>query len=398
MEGSVVTTFSHSRIEAFETCPKKYEFAYVLKAPKAPAGIEAFLGNRVHEALEWLYGEVRSCRVPSVDELVERYEALWDENWSDDVRITREGRAAEDYHAIGERSLRAYHARHAPFDVDTTIGLEARIRVTLDDDHDIVGYVDRIARVGDGVWEIHDYKTGSTPATQAGADADRQLALYEMALREMYPEVREVTLVWHYVATDIEVRSSRTALQLDELRSSVLETIREIEAQASFPARTCALCDWCDYKALCPAWRHLYETESLPAEERALESGVALVDEYLQVSDELAALKARQDDLKDRIVARAASDGLERVFGTAGSIKVYRFPSVSCPDAKDPRREAFEDEVRALGLWEQFSSLSAYNLSRALQDGRVSPEQIARLEPFISRGEGVKLYASVRKD
>ena len=42
----------------------------VAKAPKAPPGVEAFLGNRVHEALEWLYGEVRSCRLPGADELV----------------------------------------------------------------------------------------------------------------------------------------------------------------------------------------------------------------------------------------------------------------------------------------------------------------------------------------
>lgn len=192
MEGAAVTTFSHSRIEAFETCPKKYEFAYLLKAPKAPAGIEAFLGNRVHEALEWLYGEVRSCRVPDGDELVARYEQLWADQWASDVRITREGRTAADYKAIGERALRGYHARYAPFDQDTTVGLEARVCLSLDEDHDIVGYVDRIARVTDGVWEIHDYKTGAAPATKDKADADRQLALYEIALREMYPDRKSV--------------------------------------------------------------------------------------------------------------------------------------------------------------------------------------------------------------
>ena len=398
MEGAAVTTFSHSRIEAFETCPKKYEFAYLLKAPKAPAGIEAFLGNRVHEALEWLYGEVRSCRVPDADELVARYQQLWADQWAGDVRITREGRTAADYDAIGERALRTYHARYAPFDQDTTVGLEARVCLSLDEDHDIVGYVDRIARVTDGVWEIHDYKTGAAPATQDKADADRQLALYEIALREMYPDVREVTLVWHYVATDLEVRSTRTPQQLQDLRSRVLGKIREIEAQSSFPARTSALCDWCDYKPLCPAWKHLYETSALPEAERPLEDGVVLVDEYLKVTEELSALKARQDDLRDKIAARAEVDGLDRIFGTNGSIKVYRFPSISCPDSKDPRREAFEAEVRALGLWDQFSSLSGYQLSKAVQAGSVGPEQIERLEPYLNRGEGVKLYPTMRRD
>jgi RecB family exonuclease len=373
-------------------------FASLLTAPTAPPGVEAFLGNRVHEALEWLYGEVRSCRLPDADELVARYEQLWADEWSDEVRITRPGRTAADYHAIGERALRAYHERYAPFDQDTTIGLETRVCLQLDEDHDIVGFVDRIARVSDGVWEIHDYKTGAAPATQDKADADRQLALYEIALRQMYPDVREVTLVWHYVATDLEVRSSRTPEQLDELRSRVLAKIREIEAQSSFPAKTSALCDWCDYKPLCPAWKHLFETSALPEAERVLEGGVALVDEYLKVTEELSELKARQDVLKDRIAARAAADGLDRIFGTGGSVKVYRYPSISCPDSKDPRREAFETEVRALGLWDQFSSLSGYQLSKAVQAGSVSPEQIERLEPFLSRGEGVKLYTTLRRD
>jgi hypothetical protein len=204
--------------------------------------------------------------------------------------------------------------------------------------------------------------------------------------------------VWHYVATDLEVRSTRTPRQLADLKERVLGKIREIEAQSSFPARTSALCDWCDYKSLCPAWKHLFQTSGMPEEERALEDGLVLVDEYLQVSQELSALKSRQDDLRDRIVARAAADGLDRIFGSGGSIKVFRFPSISCPDSKDPRRDAFEAEVRALGLWDQFSSLSAYQLSRAVQAGTVDPELIERLEPYLSRGDGVKLYPTFPRD
>ena len=393
-----MSTFSHSRIESFETCPKKYEFAYIQKIPRGADGIEAFLGSRVHEALEWLYGEVRACHVPSVDALVENYLAGWAAAWIDDVRITRAGRTAEDYRAIGEKAVRAYHARYAPFDADTTVGLEARITLHLDDAHDVCGYVDRIAKVTDGVWEIHDYKTSNSLPTQEKVDADRQLALYAIAVREMYPEARDVELVWHYVAFDTEVRSTRTPDQLEALRADVLSKIEHIEAQTEFPARTSSLCDWCDYKALCPAWRHQLDNAALPAEERALEPGSALVDEYLQVSDEIAQLKARQDALKERIAERADADKLDRLFGENGSIKVYRYPCVSLPDAKDPRRAALEAEVRAAGLWERFSSLSTYQLSRALQDGAVDTEAVTRLEPYLTRTQGVKLYPSQRRE
>lgn len=391
-----MSTFSHSRIDTFETCPKKYEFAYLLKLPRAATGIEAFMGSRVHEALEWLYMEVRACRLPSADDVVDRYQALWDETWDDAVRVVRAERTPSDYRAIGEKALRDYHRRHQPFDQGTTVGLEMRVTLALDDDHDLIGYIDRLVKVEDGVWEIHDYKTSGSLPTQQHMDADRQLALYELAVREMYPDARDVTLVWHYLAFDHEVRSKRTTQQLETLRGDLLDTVRMIEAQTAFSARTSRICDWCDYRAVCPAWRHLYETQRLPSEEREHESGVALVDQYLEVSSEIAWLKSRQEELRDAIAVFAADQELERVFGTDSSVKVYRYPNIALPDAQDPRRAQLEAELRGLGLWERFSALSAYQLSRALQDGSLDPSAIERIEPYVTRGEGVKLYPGKR--
>lgn len=387
-----MSVFSHSRIESYETCPKKYEFAYIIRPPKGPDGVEAFMGSRVHDALEWLYGEVKACRLPDEEDLVARYREVWDAQWIDDVRIVREGRCADDYLAIGEKALRAYFRRYRPFDQATTVGLELRVRMTLDETHEVTGFIDRLDKVTDGVWEIHDYKTSASLPTQAQADANRQLALYECAIRDMYPEVREVDLVWHYVALDTEVRSKRTPQQLADLRAQVLASIEHIEAQTAFPAKTSSLCAWCEYKPMCPAWSHLHATESLSAEERALEPGVVLVDEYLRVCDEMSALKARQDDLKEAIAARAAEDGAERLFGTDGSLKVYRYVSAGLPDVKDPRRAQLEAEVREMGLWDTYSQLAAFPLARAIGDGGLDPEHLERLEPYITRSDGVKLY------
>jgi hypothetical protein len=208
----------------------------------------------------------------------------------------------------------------------------------------------------------------------------------------MYPEVREMTLVWHYVALDCEVRSTRTPEQLADLREQVLASIKHIEKQTTFPAKASSLCDWCEYRPLCPAWKHQYEIEALPADQRALEPGATLVDAYLSVSDELLALKARQEELRDAIATRAASDGTDRLFGTEGSVKVFRYLSVGLPDAKDPRRAELEAELRSMGLWERFASLGTFQLSRAIGDGAIDAKELARLEPFITRADGVKLY------
>jgi hypothetical protein len=106
----------------------------------------------------------------------------------------------------------------------------------------------------------------------------------------------------------------------------------------------------------------------------------------------MAALKARQDELKDAIATRAAADGVDRLFGTGGSLKVFRYTSIGLPDAKDPRRSELEAELREMGLWERFAVLASYPLSRAIGDGALAPGELERLEPFVTRCEGVKLY------
>lgn len=392
-----MSVFSHSRIDTYETCPKKYEFTYVLKLPRGPSGIEAFMGSRVHEALEWLYGAVRACRLPDEEDVVARYRSAWDAEWSDAVQVVRADRTVDDYRAIGEKAVRDYYRRYHPFDQGVTVGLELKIGLRLDDDHEVLGYVDRLVKVTDGVWEIHDYKTGASLLTQAKADADRQLALYELAVREMYPDAREVSLVWHYLAFDHEVRSHRAPQQLADLREQVLASIRHIEAQTSFPTKTSSLCDWCDHKAICPAWSHLASIEALPVDERPTEPLVALVDRYADVTARLAILEAEKSDLCDAIVAAADAGGLEQVFGTTSSAKVFRFDGTSVPGKDDAGRAEVEAILREDGLWERFASLSPVALAKALDAGDIPAATATRLAAHVTRRSGSRLYLRTRK-
>jgi len=392
-----MATFSHSRIDTFETCPKKYEFAYLLKVPRGPEGIEAFMGSRVHEALEWLYGQVRACRLPDEEDLVRRYLELWDAEWRVDVRVTRADRTADDYRAMGEKALRHYFRRYHPFDQGVTVGLEMKITLRLDEDHEVIGYIDRLVKAADGVWEIHDYKAGGSLLTQDKADADRQLALYELAVRGMYPDAREVTLVWHYVAFDHEVRSCRSPEQLEDLRAQVLASVRHIEAQTSFPTKTSSLCDWCDYKAICPAWAHLAALEALSQEERAAEPIASLVDRYAEVSAEIARLEGEKTSLTEAILHRADEAGLEQVFGTATAVKVFRFSGADVPGKDAPGRAEVESILREDGLWERFAALAPIALAKALDAGQVPEATAARLAPHIGSRSGARLYSRARR-
>ena len=107
--------------------------------------------------------------------------------------------------------------------------------------------------------------------TQEQADEDAQLALYQIGVEGMWDDVEQVDLVWHYVRFDKEIRSKRTPEQLDALRQSRIAVIDDIESrgkdEANFPTRPSRLCDWCDFRELCPATRHAVAVQALPPKE-----------------------------------------------------------------------------------------------------------------------------------
>jgi putative RecB family exonuclease len=267
--------YSHSCLSTFEKCPLQYRFRYIDRIRRDTQGIEAFMGNRVHEVLERLYRDLLASRRPSLDELVALYRRNWEAEYSANVRIVRTERTADHYRQAGERCLEDYYRRYEPFDQAATIGLEERVLVTFERPgapggegppaYQIQGYIDRLARAGAGVYEIHDYKTSATLPSDVGLKRDRQLTLYLMAVLERFPEARDVRLIWHYLAFDRELSARRSPGEIDQHRRQAIGVIEAIEVARDYPPRESPLCRWCEYRDICPAQMHLVRAEAGPA-------------------------------------------------------------------------------------------------------------------------------------
>ena len=210
--------YSHSRLSTFENCPKQFRFRYVDQIPAETEGIEAFVGKRVHELMERLYMFVDRGQVPSVEQVIDRYRALWDETFdAERVRIVKTDTSIDLYHELGIRCIRNYYRRHYPFDGDETLGLERRVVFDLDEagEYRMQGIIDRVVRSRDGAVEIQDYKTGQWVPSQAKLDKERQLALYQIGYCDTENDDSPVRLVWHYLArgqTRTSTRTNRSAL------------------------------------------------------------------------------------------------------------------------------------------------------------------------------------------
>lgn len=389
-----MNTFSHSRIGAYDACPKKYELSYIRNVEMPGEGIEAFTGKRVHEALEFLYRHVRMARVPGIAEVAACYQKKWDEHWHGDVKVARAGFAPEQYRDVGERQLRDYYVRHHPFHGGAVVGLEQKVEFSLDGEgaYPMVGYIDRLMKVKDGVWEIHDYKTSTTLPSREEIDADTQLPLYQLGISKMFDGVEEVALVFHYLFFDEELRTHRTWEQIHDLGRRTIEKIDRIASAREFPAKQSALCDWCEFQAICPAWGYEEELKSLPREQLGRERGVALADRYMATVEELARLEREKGRLEREMLAFANEKGIGALVGSSGRLTVWRYRQYEVPDYKDPRRREFERLVRAAGLWETVSSFSSYQFSKAVEEGKISRDAMAALEPYLTRVDGARFY------
>lgn len=387
--------YSHSRLSSFENCPRQFAFRYIEKPEiDKKETIEAFLGSRVHETLEKLYQDVEMERTPKWEDTLDDYERRWDREWSDRVTIVRGEYTPEDYRNVGRRCLKEYFVRYFPFREGKIIGLEYRILVDLaegrEDGYKLQGYIDRLVDLGNGEYEIHDYKTSRNVPEQDKLDGDRQLALYQIGVQAKYPDARKVHLIWHYVRQDKEVRSYRTHEQLEALRAetiALIDTILEKTRRHDFPPHETMLCDWCEFHDLCPAKRHLVITRGLSAAEFSADQGVALADKYIAAKERRDSADVELEQVRQMVLQFAEQQNVTTLRGHDRKLKITTTMRERLPSPQqDPDALArLETAVQASGKWDQVSKLADKKLREALQADLFDPVTRKRIDSLLVR-------------
>jgi len=381
-----MSTYSHSKIEAFRQCPRKFYYKYIAKVEleDAPEQIATFMGSRAHDCLEYLYERVGKGIVPTPEALKERFDAAWKEQWTKDIVIHDREMTGADYQKLGWRCVEQYYRRFHPFDQAVVVGLEQMIRFPLDDaeKYGMVGYIDRLAKTADGIWQIHDYKTNRRLPTQQDMDANPQLAYYEIGVRRRWKGVKRVELVWHFLQFDHSIVSTRTPEQLKSLKACAIATIKDIERrdqeENGFPTSEGPLCAYCDYEEVCPARKHLYQVRVMPENKLTKEPAVKLVDRWAKLESQRQELRGEQGDLEEQIdevrqaiIDVAKREGLELVAGREKEVVIKQVDKVMFPRKGEEPEQAAELEaaLRATKWWKDLSTLSAAQLKTAWEDG-----------------------------
>jgi putative RecB family exonuclease len=249
-----MTFYSYSRLKCFKQCPQKYKFQYIDKVKvDVQENIELFLGKRVHETLKKLYQDLYYKKLNSLRTLLNFLYKNWSKNWNDSIKIVKEEYNHDDYLRMADRYIPDYYNHFYPFNHSRTIALEKRIIINLNrsENHQLCVYIDRVNKTKERVYQIHDYKTCSKMPSEEYFKSDWQLPLYTFVLKQRYPYIKNVCMVWHMLKFNKEIKLISSNEELDKLKNDIIRLIHTIENTIEFPPKSSKLCDWCKFKSIC---------------------------------------------------------------------------------------------------------------------------------------------------
>ncbi len=397
--------YSHSRLSTFENCPLQYKFSYIEEVElEEEEGIEAFLGSRVHDTLEKLYQDIIHSKLDPVEDLLSFFEELWAENWHDNIVIVRKEYTAEHYKATGRRCLSDYYKRYHPFDESKTLALEKLVTMEFGG-YKLRGYIDRLSHKRDGHYEIHDYKTARYLPTQARFDGDRQLALYQIGVEEMWGDAESVDLIWHYLVHDKEIRSKRTPVEIEKLKRDIIsqiEIVERAEAEDDFSPRESGLCGWCSFQVLCPLRAHMVKTKPLPVNEFLKEPGVKLVNRYVELREEkrdfIERFEGELEKIEEALLAYSEREDVDVIRGSDKRLKITRYAKKKLPTKSDEERERLDKLIMDSGKWLDVSDLNTSTLLKALESDDWEPELRQKIQRYLIEEEGYRISLSKLKE
>jgi putative RecB family exonuclease len=246
---------SPSRAADFMTCPLLYRFRVIDRLPEPPSAATA-RGTLVHAVLERLFD------LPAAERTPEAARALVDPEW--DRLTTAEPDLAElfgddaerlDWLASATGILDSYFTLEDPRRLEPA-ERESYVETTLDSGLRLRGYIDRLDVAPSGDIRIVDYKTGRAPREAYEASALFQMKFYALVIWRLRGQVPRL-LQLMYLAEGEVLRYAPDASDLlatERKVAALWQAIERARASGDWRPRPSRLCDWCNHKALCPAF------------------------------------------------------------------------------------------------------------------------------------------------
>ncbi len=232
--------FSPSRLRAYEDCPAKYRFNYVLGIPQMEKTYFE-LGTVVHGVIEKITKRMVDGEDVGEDEALALLEDAWKSSVWDSAEMERQDRE------VAEKMVHDFLVRQGGKDA-SIVGIEQWIDLELEGRR-VSGKIDRVDDHGDYL-EVTDYKTSKSKDSRPKLRSDFQMVLYwEGAENAFEKPVRQVGhwYLRHDEELMVEISTEEREAVLDRARG----IIRSVEAREFGATPDYQTCRFCDYADLC---------------------------------------------------------------------------------------------------------------------------------------------------
>lgn len=256
----VPVSLTPSKIATFKDCGLAFRFSAIDKVPEPPS-VPATRGTFVHAALERLFGLPADQR--DVEQalrcLDDAFVALAQDDDYTGLHLDEE--QASTFRQEAEVLVRRYFELEDPRGVQP-IGLELKLEaeVTLPSGSLVTlrGIIDRLELDADGGLIVTDYKTGKPPGPRQEQQRLGGVHFYAYLCERLFgqrPSRVQLLYLGGAKPQSISISPSEQSTRgLQRRVAAIWAAIERACEQEAFKPQVTALCDWCSFKAHCPAF------------------------------------------------------------------------------------------------------------------------------------------------
>lgn len=248
------SSLSPSKVSTFKDCALAFRFSAIDRLPEPPSA-PAVKGTLVHRALELLYCAPAPQRLPEVAlECLQQATIELDES-EEFKALELDVEQRHEFFTDAQAMVQRYFRLEDPRQVHP-IGLELRLEAEIGGVR-LRGIIDRLELDGTGELVVTDYKTGRVPNESQELARLGGVHFYAYLCERLFgkrPARVQLLYLGGTPQTIVAVPTAQSTAGLEKKVRAIWTAVERACERDDFRPRPSALCDWCAFKAYCPAF------------------------------------------------------------------------------------------------------------------------------------------------
>jgi putative RecB family exonuclease len=247
-------TLTPSKVASFTSCPLAFRYTQIDRLPEPPSP-HAVKGTLVHRALERLFWQHEAGgRSPAAAaaELATAWTELQDD--PEFVELALDQATADQFLADAQVLIDNYFRLEDP-DAVRAVGIELGVEINQDGLR-LRGIIDRLDIGPDGELTVVDYKTGRAPSERYEQGRMSGVQTYALLCQRLLGRAPVAVRLLH-LREPLVITATATpqTIRGQQVRTTaVWDAIERACAAEDFRPKVGPLCNYCHFKATCPAF------------------------------------------------------------------------------------------------------------------------------------------------